>query len=220
MSRSTRRANGPAQILSYWAIVVIVSVVLGGGAFAVGKYLVGGMVKGSNTDAGAPKVVAQAPEGEAPAETATPPPAKAEVKVTPRPATEAERNDLELTQPQDGAQLNQDAGTSTAPDSSVGDDSKPVTSSDDEEAAPPATATAGKGGAYTVVAGSFADAANADREVSRLMGQGYTAYIVKVKRDGKTFHRVCVGSFAEAKAAQRLRDKLREDGTEASIAKD
>ena len=27
MSRSTRRANGPAQILSYWAIVVIVSVI-------------------------------------------------------------------------------------------------------------------------------------------------------------------------------------------------
>lgn len=223
MAKGTRRGNGPAQILSYWAIVVVVSLLLGGGAFAVGKYYIGSMVKGSNVDAGAPKVIAQTTDGHTVGESEGPAPEKAEVRVTQRAATDAERTDLEVSQPQDGAEQNQETNTASAPDTSVGDDKQPVTdtgSQADEAQTAAKPDHTGSGGAYSVVAGSFADPANADKEVSRLMGQGYTPYVVKVKRDGKTFHRVCVGSFADAKAAQRLRDKLREAGTEASIARE
>jgi cell division protein FtsN len=197
-------------------MVLIVAALLGAVGFAAGKYLIGGKLSGGGTDQGAPKVIVQDPDQEAQTtgDGQKPAPAEAQVKMAERAPTAAEKDEIEAGRPQDGAGLNDETGSAASPDSSVGADDKPL--SDDEAKAP----TAGKQGAYTVVAGSYADPANADREMVKLQGQGLSPYIVKIKRDGKTFHRVCVGSYGTQAEALKQRDKLREDGLEASVTKD
>jgi cell division septation protein DedD len=235
MRRSSRRTASPRDIAVFWVTIGGLALVLGAGGFAVGKYLIGGMIRRNEVDQGAPEIVVQDPDAKLGDTTAPegPPPREAVVKVTERAATEAERAELELQQPQDGAQLNAETNGANPPDSSVGPDDKPL---DTDTASPGSTGKARAGtklddkagkpggtskpGAYSVVAGSFADPSNADAEITRLTAQGYKPYIVKSKRDGRTFHRVCVGSFADQRAAARLRDKLTEDGTPASLSRD
>lgn len=190
------------------------------------------MVKRSEVDTGAPEIVVQNPDDQPVdvAEPMGPPPAEAVVKVTERAPSEAEKIELELNRPQDAAQLSQDTGDVSPPDTSLGPDDKPLKAggaakqTDDDGKSAPAgdggKAAGSKKGAYSVVAGSFTDPTNAEAEVSRLSAQGYKPYIVKVQREGKTFHRVCVGSFAEQREAARLRDKLTDAGTPASLARD
>ncbi|NPV45401.1 MAG: SPOR domain-containing protein [Armatimonadetes bacterium] len=231
MNRSSRRRAAPRDILVFWITVACLAVALGAAGFAVGKYLIGGMVGGSEVDTGAPEIVVQSPDDH-PTGTAAPigpPPAEAVVKVTERAPSEAERIELETQLPQDAAQLSADTGDVNPPDTSLGPDDKPLppaqASEGEEKVASKSDETGGKRGAtqkgaYSVVAGSFADPTNAEREVSRLTAQGYKPYVVKVKREGKTFHRVLVGSFADQREATRLRDRLIGEGTPASLARD
>ena len=232
MRRSARQAGSPRAVLGFWALTLTVALVLGAGAFAVGKYLVGGMLKHSEVDQGAPRIVVQNPDDSQTESTpnAGPPPREAVVKMAQREPTEAEKQEVELAHPQDGAQLNQQEHSADSPDASTGSDSKPLgdhpataAGTDQGDGASPKQAKPAAGarpGAYSVVTGSFADPANADKEVSRLVAQGYKPYVTKVKREGKTFHRVCVGAFGDQDKAVRLRDRLVGDGTQAAVTRD
>lgn len=225
MNRSSRRRGAPRDILVFWATVAFLAVVLGVAGFAAGKYLIGGLVGGTEVDTGAPEIVVQSPDDHA-TDTAAPiglPPAEAVVKVTERAPSEAEKSELEMQEPQDAAQLSADTGDVHPPDTSLGPDDKPLPSAEEDEAAGKSGGSqreAAKKGAYSVVAGSFVDPVNAEAEVARLTAQGYKPYVTKVKREGKTFHRVLVGSFSDQREAAKLRDRLIGEGTPASLARD
>jgi DedD protein len=220
MPRRNRRTPSSKQVASFWFVVVVVALILGLGAFLAGKLWVGGMIKRGKIDQGAPKIIVQTPNGAVEQPGTGPevgPPPEAKVRVDQRAASESERSELEQRFPQDAAQLNRFDPGASRPDESVGSDQKPLSeprgSGRGSEPTP-----AGGTGIYSVTAGSYADARNAEREVARLISKGYSPYLVKISRGGKTMHRVTVGSFADRKEAEQLSEKLRRDGANASVA--
>jgi cell division septation protein DedD len=211
-------------------MVLLVSVVLCAAGFAAGKYWVGGLLKRGEVDTGAPRIVVETEEGENRAgqgsdPAAKAPPEDAQVSLSERAASEAEREDIEQRHPQDGAQLSAEEDAANKPDESVGSDTKPLPAAETKPekkdtpggAAAPAATGGGEGGSFRVVTGSFSDSANAQRELDSLAAKGFNPRIVKINRDGKVFHRVVVGTFDTRQGAEQLRDKLKQEGTSAAI---
>ena len=61
---------------------------------------------------------------------------------------------------------------------------------------------------WAVQVASFAQAANATALRDQLVGDGYTAFLSNVKRDGQTVTRVAVGPFIDRADAAREKDEL------------
>lgn len=211
MRSRMRRSNRFRDLIIFWAMVLICSVVLAGLAFIAGKYWVGGLIARSKSGDTAPKIIVQTPDDEPQSgadDRVTEPPSKAVVKMQERAPTEAERSEIEQTYPQDGAQLNKETGaepedTSTGSSTKALNDDSPPDGNDE----------------YLVTAGSYASAANADREVADLLKRGYSPFVVKAVKDGKTYHRVSLGPYSTRKEAVRVRDKLTTQGKAASIVR-
>lgn len=226
MRSRTRRSTTGRDLAVWWGMVLLVSAILCAAGFAAGKYWVGGLLKRGEVDTGAPRIVVETEEGENRAGQGSDPGAKAppedaQVNLSERAPSEAEREEIEQRHPQDGAQLSADEDTANKPDESVGSDTKPLpaaeTKPDTGGSTTPAAAGGGEGGSFRVVTGSFSDPANAQRELDSLAAKGFNPRIVKINRDGKVFHRVVVGSFDSRQGAEQLRDKLKQEGTSAAI---
>ena len=61
---------------------------------------------------------------------------------------------------------------------------------------------------WAVQVASFAQAANATALRDRLVGDGYTAFLSTVKRDGQTVTRVAVGPFIDRADAAAEKSEL------------
>lgn len=220
MKRRIHRNTRVGEIVAFWAIILFCSVILAGLGFIAGKYWMGGLMSRNQASQTGPKTLVQSPDDE-PQEEAeqglkrVQPPSEAVVKMKQRAATDAEKSEIEQAYPQDAADLNRREGRDQA-DDSTGADDKPVTNP--APAAPKAESAGGSAGRYSVVAGSFLDAANARREVEALAARGHQARVDEVERDGQTFHRVIVGSYDDRSEAEGVRDELRKSGKPATIS--
>ncbi len=208
MRRRIHRSSRIREIVTFWAMVAVLAVVLSGLAFVAAKYWVGGLMARSKAAQPGPQIVLKTP-GDKPDEdsemgpTKVEPPSQAIVKMQQRAPNDAEKSEIEQMYPQDAAELHKQ-GDRDNEDDSTGADDKPLNGAD-------------AGGHYSVVASSYRDAANARREAERLAGRGYEARIVDITRNGETFHRVVVASFDDRADAERMRDRLRQEGTAATI---
>ncbi|VAX15697.1 hypothetical protein MNBD_NITROSPINAE01-101 [hydrothermal vent metagenome] len=63
----------------------------------------------------------------------------------------------------------------------------------------------------TIQVGSFKKRSDAARLIKKLRGKGYNAYILTIQSKGQTWHRVRVGSFRTAGAANRTAAKLKQE---------
>ncbi len=215
MRRRIHRSSRIREIVTFWAMVAVLAVVLSGLGFVAAKYWVGGLMARSKAAQPGPQIVLKTP-GDKPDEdsemgpTKVEPPSQAVIKMQQRAPNDAEKSEIEQMYPQDAAELHKQ-GDQDNEDDSTGADDKPLNGTD-------ADGTGGvAGGQYSVVASSYRDAANARREAERLAGRGYEARIVDITRDGQTFHRVVVASFDDRADAERMRDRLRQEGTAATI---
>lgn len=201
MRSRTRRTTKFRDVANFWGLVVGVSILLAILGFAAGKYWVGGLMA-KQPAATTPRVTVKTPDGGAAGEKGeSEPPPQAVVKMEQRAPTDAERSEIEQNHPQDGATLHKATGVDT-PDASTGGDTRTVASAD---------------GKLQVVAGSYKDPANAQRQLEELASKGFSATIIDLNRDGGTYHRVVVGSFDSQDEAQRLLDEVTAAGVKANI---
>jgi len=212
MRSRIHRGSRIGEIVIFWAIIIVCSLLLSGLTFVAAKYWVGGLMARSKTAQAGPQLVLKTPDEQPDEQSDTglervDPPSQAVVKMQQRAPTDAEKSEIEQAHPQDAAGLNESGDQSKTDDSTGGDD-KPVGGAD----APDAAATG-----YSVVASSFRDEANARRAAADLEGRGYHARIVEIVRDGQTFHRVVVGNFDKRTDAEQMRDRLKGEGTAATI---
>lgn len=214
MRSRIHRSSRFGEVVTFWAIIVACSLVLSALSFVAAKYWVGGLMARSKTAQSGPQLVLKTPDDKPDDEAAdgegerVDPPSQAVVKMQQRAPTDGEKSEVEQQFPQDAADLHK-AGDQDATDDSTGGDDKPMDNT--------AAASGSAGGQYSVVASSFRDEANARRAASELEGRGYSPRIVQVVRDGQTFHRVVVASFADRAEAEKMRDRLKSDGTAATI---
>lgn len=82
---------------------------------------------------------------------------------------------------------------------------------------PPQQATRPATGGWAVQVGAFGNAGAAQKLVSELSGQGYTAFVSPVARNGKTLHRVRVGPETERAAVDRMAQQLKARGLPATV---
>lgn len=197
-SRSLRNTQ-PRDIVTFWSLILVVSVILAGIAFVAGKYWVGGLIA-KQPVAAAPRVSVNAPDAAAGEQSENEAPPKAVVKLEQRAPTDAERSEIEQNNPQDGATLHGATGADT-PDASTGTDAQPIAGD----------------GKLQVVAGSYRSEDNAQRQVDELAAKGFSATIVKLNRDGGLYNRVVVGAFDTQEEAQRLLDEVTAAGVKANI---
>lgn len=210
MRSRMRRATRTRDIVIFWTLVLASALILAGLAFLAGKYWVGGLLANSDSSQKAPTVAVKTPdelqEEDLKNQQLTEPPNKASVKMQERAPSEGEKSEIEQTYPQDGADLNK-TGAGAGNDSSTGSDNKPL----------PGEGKSDGSKRFIVSAGSFSTAANADREMSDLLDRGYSPFIVKVEKDGKTYHRVSIGPYATREEAERVRDDLSAAGKAATV---
>lgn len=199
--------------LRFWLIVAILCGIAGVGAYQFGKHYVGARLHEMEVKQRAPEIVPQTGTASVAGDESDEPPVKPVVIMTEREPTarEERRARREITEPQDGAQLHE----------AEAEDEPTARDEDEDEQAPteePAAETPEpSGGAFTVVAGSFADPTNAQRQVERLAQRGYQAYTSTVERDGITYRRVHVGAYGSRGEAEEVRDRLRSQGFDATV---
>ncbi|MGD9495755.1 MAG: SPOR domain-containing protein [Armatimonadota bacterium] len=196
------------ESLKFWLLVAILCGIAGASAYFFGRNYVGAHLHEMEVKQRAPEIVPQTPPRPvADEDMATEPPVKPVVIMTEREPTAHERRRAlrELTQPQDGAQLH---AAEAREDES---DKAPAEPSPADEPAPPDEP------GYVVVSGSFADEANARRQVQRLVDLGFAPYVTATEKEGITYCRVNVGTFNTREQAEQVRDRLRAQGFEALV---
>ena len=72
-------------------------------------------------------------------------------------------------------------------------------------------------GGWSVQVGAFGSADSARKLVSQLKGDGYSAYVAPLNRNGKTLHRVRVGPAATRADADKLAGRIKGRGLPASV---
>jgi cell division septation protein DedD len=72
-------------------------------------------------------------------------------------------------------------------------------------------------GGWAVQVGAFGSAATARNLVAELQGDGYSAYVAPLVRNGKTLHRVRVGPQPVRADAEKLAGRLKARGLPASV---
>ncbi|MBF0528690.1 MAG: SPOR domain-containing protein [Deltaproteobacteria bacterium] len=81
-----------------------------------------------------------------------------------------------------------------------------------QTAKPAAAETNGGGVQFTVHLGSFTDKSNADHAMTKLKNAGIPAYITRIELDGKTWHRLMAGKFANRAQAEAYGKDLKQRG--------
>jgi cell division protein FtsN len=203
--------------LKFWAVVAILCAIVGTAAYHFGRDYVGQHLHEMDVHQRAPEIKPQAsrPAIADEEDTSENPPIEPVVSVVEREPTSREerRARRELERPQDGAQLNaaeaaQDAGDGEAPE-----DERDEAPDDDQEAED----DQGDGDGYVVVAGSFADETNAEKQVERLTERGYQPFITTREEGGITYRRVTVGVFSTRDEADGVREELSSQGFDAAV---
>jgi cell division septation protein DedD len=72
-------------------------------------------------------------------------------------------------------------------------------------------------GTWSVQVGAFGSADSARKLVTRLEAEGFEAYVSTARREGKTLHRVRVGSEAGRAEAESLAGRLKARGLPVSV---
>lgn len=200
--------------LKFWLVVAVLCGVCGATAYQVGKHYVAAHLHETEFKQPAPEIVPQVTTRVATDEETEQPPVKPVVIMTEREPTarEERRARREITEPQDGAQLHQ-AEAEAARDANAEEEEEAATA----EASSEETATGPGAGEFSVVAGSFADPTNAQRQVERLAERGYQAYTTTVEKNGITYRRVHVGVYDSRDEAEKVRDRLRSQGIDAMV---
>jgi cell division protein FtsN len=224
MARPPRQGPGSArESLTFWLVVLLIATAVGFLSYRVGRDWLGKRMAGLATSGGAPRIIAQStsdPAAEAQVEAEAKAPKKAETSLEDREPTEGEKRRLadegSLSEPQDGAQTNARDAESDAAD-------KPAADSGDAKAADTGDELADAekprgGGKFVVVAGAYADRANAERVVRKLADRGYQPYMETVRKGGKAYQRVNVAAVDSRNEAEDLQAELAGEGVEASIS--
>ena len=215
---SRRKSTGTKLLESvkFWVVVGVLCAISGAVAYHVGRDYVGEHLHEMEVHQRAPEIRPQSgARGPVDGDTSSNPPVQPVVNVKERePTSREERRALrELENPQDGAQLN--AARSRDDDDGGRDDPRASQSGDDASGSDQAGAAGGE--SYVVVAGSFADAANAESHIKRLAERGYQPFITTQERDGITYRRVNVGMFSSREEAEGVREKLTSQGFDAAV---
>jgi len=92
----------------------------------------------------------------------------------------------------------------------------PVVAKPAEPVAVKPTVTSIPGG-WSVQVGAFGSADSARKLVGQLKGDGYSAYVAPLNRNGKTLHRVRVGPTATRADADKLAARIKGRGLPASV---
>jgi len=209
------------QSLKFWSVVAVLCAIVGAGMYYFGRDYVGKHLHEMEVQQRTPEIKPQSPTQTLDAEDdpSSNPPVQPVVTVSERDPTSREerRARRELEEPQDGAQLHAaqaeaDAAAEAEEETPEEPDEpeKPDDSEEDQEQA------SGSDG-YVVVAGSFVDGENADRQVQRLAERGYQPFITTQEKDGITYRRVNVGTFEAREEAERVQEKLSSQGFEAAV---
>ena len=200
------------ESLKFWTVVAVLCAIAGAGMYYFGRDYVGKHLHEMEVQQRAPDIKPQRSTPALPDEddASAEPPVQAIVTVREREPTSREERKArrELEEPQDGAQLHAAEADEAAeapeePEETDGSD-------EDEEQA------SGSGG-YVVVAGSFADEQNAEKQIHRLAQRGYQPFITTHEKDGITYRRVNVGTFDSREEADRVREKLTSQGFDAAV---
>ncbi|MGI5818980.1 MAG: SPOR domain-containing protein [Armatimonadota bacterium] len=197
--------------LKFWTVVAVLCAIVGTAAYHFGRDYVGQHLHEMEVHQRAPEIK---PQSEGPAlagdeDTSANPPVQAVVTVQEREPTSREerRARRELEEPQDGAQLH--AAEAAREERAAADGEEP------EESGGQAGGTQEDG--YVVVAGSFADEANAQNQAQRLAERGYQPFITTHDRDGITYRRVNVGVFSDRAEAEGVKERLSSQGFDAAV---
>jgi cell division septation protein DedD len=94
----------------------------------------------------------------------------------------------------------------------------PATEPEPSPAAAPAAGVAPGQPAWAVQLGAFSTREKADALVARLRGNGYTAFVLEYRADGKVLHRVRVGPEQNRERAAAIAARLRIDGFQPVVA--
>ncbi|MFO8080543.1 MAG: SPOR domain-containing protein [Armatimonadota bacterium] len=204
--------------VKFWAVVAVLCAIVGTASYHFGRDYVGGHLHEMEVQQRAPEIKPQSgvrsPDDRD--DTRSNPPVEAVVSVREREPTSREerRARRELEEPQDGAQLNAAEAAEAAADEEEADETETPASTDSEAGE---EQSAGREGGYVVAAGAFADEANAKRQVQHLAEQGYQPFITTQERDGITYRRVNVGTFASREEAEGVQEKLTSEGFDAAV---
>ena len=207
MLRGNTREQQRREALGFWLIVLLICVIAGLLSYQAGRNWVGQRLSEVDldkqrqtalpTDEGGTEAGPGSEQGETPL--------RAVVEIEERAPTEGEQLEIKMRElerqaedsgPQDGAEVN-----AAAADPGVAGDE----------------ASARGTGEWVVVAGSFAQADNADHQAEELAAKGYKPLLTQITKDGVTYHRVNVGSFEKREDADNLVGKLRDDDFAATI---
>jgi len=200
--------------LKFWLIVAVFCGIVGASAYHFGRNYVGAHLHEMEVKQRAPEILPQVSTAAITDDASGPPPVKPIVIMTEREPTarEERRARRETREAQDGAQLHaQEAAEDEA------EDEAEAAGDEDESAGDEDQAAASGGPEYVVVAGSFADESNAQRQVERLAEQGYQPYLTSVEKSDVTYRRVNVAVFDSREQAEEVRDRLRSQGFDAVV---
>ncbi len=203
------------ESLKFWTVVAVLCVIVGVGAYHVGRNYVGEHLHEMEVTQRAPEILPQTSRPVTAGGDDERPPVEPVVVMQEREPTTREewRVRRELQQPQDGAQLHAAE--------EVASEERPEEAEDapEAESEPPVDAeeAPADGESFVVTAGAFADEQNAQRQASRLAERGYQPYITTVEKNGITYRRVNVGVFDERESAERVKNRLREQGFDAAV---
>ncbi len=205
------------QSLKFWSVVAVLCALVGAGMYFFGRDYVGKHLHEMEVQQRTPDIKPQSPTPTLDAEDdpSANPPVQPIVTVSEREPTSREerRARRELAEPQDGAQLHAAEAAAEAEEETPEEPDEPEKPEDSEEDQEQASGSDG----YVVVAGSFADQENADRQVQRLAERGYQPFITTQEKDGITYRRVNVGTFEAREEAERVKEKLSSQGFDAAV---
>jgi cell division septation protein DedD len=206
------------ESLKFWTVVAVLCAIVGTAAYYFGRDYVGEHLHEMEVHQRAPEIKPQSgpPTLADDEDTSANPPVQPVVSVRERdPSSREERRARrELEEPQDGAQLN---AAEAEEDAAEGDDGDEQDDEDADVAEEQAADEGDDGDGYVVVAGSFADAANAQKQVDRLTERGYQPFISTNEQDGITYRRVNVGVFSTREEAEGVEEKLTSQGFDAAV---
>lgn len=203
------------ESLKFWAVVAVLCAIVGTAAYHFGRDYVGQHLHEMEVHQRAPEIKPQSgpPTLAEDTDTSENPPVQPVISVRERDPSgrEERRARRELEEPQDGAELN--AAEAAADEAGEQDED----ASDDADAEEQAADESRQDDGYVVVAGSFADAANAQKQVERLTERGYQPFITTKEQDGITYRRVNVGVFSTREEAEGVEEKLTSQGFDAAV---
>jgi cell division protein FtsN len=211
MPARPRALSPQMRTVRFWLIVFAVCGIASLASYRVGRDWLGKRLADVKMGQGAPQILAQ---GGVNAEDGTPgdetkAPDKAQVTVEERQPTTVEvqraKEGGDVTEPQDGAELNTQKDQVKAPD----DDQSLVDQGNGDDGTDRKR--------YLVTAGSYEDEANASRIVARLASKGYKPQVETVTRNGKAVRRVTVAVVQGKAEAEDLQTELAAEGVEAEI---